>query len=88
MKRVTVADFEELFDSSTQDDVRTVIRKMTEFTASKDRYERHFGGAMDVFVEACKKVIREQAYGRLGAIIKSVFASAGIAHLLETEQLE
>lgn len=88
LKRVTVADFEELFDSSTQDEVRTVIRKMTEFTASKDRYERHFGGAMDVFVEACKKVIREQAYGRLGAIIKSVFASAGIAHLLETEQLE
>lgn len=57
---------------------------MLELVVNKQDYEKHFGQAMDHFIQACAKIVRDPESGRLGTLIKLLFADAKISNLLDT----
>lgn len=47
-------------------------------------YKDNFGHATDRFVEACKNIAIDPSSGRLGKLIKSLFANSKLSHLVES----
>lgn len=43
-----------------------------------------FGHATDRFVEACRNIANDPSSGRLGKLIKSLFANSKLNHLMES----
>lgn len=89
MRAATPSDFESVIYSI--DDVQTFqlfMRKMLDLTRHKAQYERHFGSAMDNFVEACRRIVASSSSYRLATIITAVFSGAELRELLTTEGQE
>lgn len=85
MKSATVHDMETIIRTSTIQDMRLFMLKMLDLCNNKDTYEKHFGSAMDNFVQACKKIIEDPQSGRLGKLVTRLFADSKIAYMLETK---
>lgn len=85
LKSATAHDMETVIRASSIQDMRLFTLKMIDLCINKDTYEKHFGSAMDNFVQACKNIIQDPESRRLGKLVTRLFADSKIAHLLETE---
>ncbi len=85
LKSATVHDMETIIRTSAIQDMRLFMLKMLDLCTNKDSYEKHFGSAMDNFVQACKNIVQDPQSGRLGKLVTLLFDDSKIAHLLETE---
>ena len=85
LKSATTQDMETIIRKSEIKDMRLFMLKMLDLCNNKDTYEKHFGSAMDNFVQACEKIVQDPCSGRLGKLVTILFADSKIAHLLETE---
>lgn len=83
MKAATVADFEAAIKTSDIKGLRLFMRRMLEMTMQPGGYREHFGNATDRFTEACKNIAQDPNSGRLGKLIKKVFADSRLSHLVE-----
>lgn len=83
MKVATAGDFEATIRNIDIKGLRLFMRRMLEMTKQSGGYREHFGHATDRFAEACKNISQDPSSGRLGDLIKSLFANAKLSHLLE-----
>lgn len=83
MKAATVADFEAAIKTIDIKGLRLFMRRMLEMTMQPGGYREHFGHATDRFAEACKNIAQDPNSGRLGKLIKKVFADSKLSHLVE-----
>jgi hypothetical protein len=84
MRAATVADFETAIKTIDTKNLRMFMRRMLEMTMQVGGYKDNFGHATDRFVEACKNIAIDPSSGRLGKLIKSLFANSKISHLVES----
>ena len=87
MKAATVADFETVIKTIDIKGLQLFMRRMLEMTMQSGTYQSNFGHAMDRFSEACKNLVQDPASGRLGKLIKSLFADSKMSHLVEQPAL-
>lgn len=85
LKSATAHDMETIIRTSAIQEMRLFMLKMLDLCINKNTYEKHFGSAMDNFVQACKNIIQDSRSGRLSKLITSLFVDSKIDHLLETE---
>ncbi len=83
MKAASPQDFEEIIRTRSPIELKPFIRGMLDFCLHKETYERHFGFAMDNFIEACGAIVESDNPPRLAALVQDVFATAGLGHTLE-----
>jgi hypothetical protein len=83
MRAATVADFETAIKTIDTKSLRMFMRRMLEMTIQVGGYKDNFGHATDRFVTACKNIAIDPNSGRLGKLIKSLFANSKISHLVE-----
>lgn len=83
MKAATAADFETVIKTIDIKGLRLFMRRMLEMTMQSGNYQPHFGHATDRFAEACKNIVQDPASGRLGKLIKNLFADSKVSHLVE-----
>jgi len=83
MKAATVADFEVAIKTLDIKGLRLFVRHMMEMTMQPGGYREHFGHATDRFADACKNIAQDPNSGRLGKLIKKVFADSKLSHLVE-----
>jgi hypothetical protein len=83
MKSASTENMETIIRTCKVEDLRVFMRRMLELCVKKQDYEKHFGQAMDNFTQACAKIARDPESGRLGALIKLLFADAKISDLLD-----
>lgn len=83
MKAATVADFEATIKTIDIKGLRLFMRRMMEMTMQPGGYRQHFGHATDRFTDACKNIAQDPNSGRLGKLIKKVFADSKLSHLVE-----
>lgn len=83
MKAATVADFEAAIKTIDIKGLRLFMRRMLEMTMQPGGYREHFGHATDRFAEACKNIAQDPNSGRLGKLIKKLFADSKLSHLVE-----
>lgn len=83
MKGATVADFEAGIKTIDIKGLRLFMRRMLEMTMQPGGYREHFGQATDRFAEACKNIAQDPNSGRLGKLIKKLFADSKLSHLVE-----
>ncbi|HTD06807.1 P-loop NTPase fold protein [Undibacterium sp.] len=82
MKAATAQDMENLIRHSDIESMRHFMLKMQDLCINKKNYEKHFGSAMDNFVQACKTIVEDPQSGRLRKLIKLLFDDSKITHLL------
>lgn len=83
MKGATVADFEATIKTIDIKGLRLFMRRMLKMNLQPGGYREHFGHATDRFAEACKNIAQDPNSGRLGKLIKMLFADSKLKHLLE-----
>lgn len=83
MKAATVADFEATIKTIDIKGLRLFMRRMMEMTMQPGGYRQHFGHATDRFTDACKNIAQDPNSGRLGKLIKKMFADSKLSHLVE-----
>ncbi len=83
MKAATVADFEATIKTIDIKGLRLFMRRMMEMTMQPGGYREHFGHATDRFTDACKNIAQDPNSGRLGKLIKKMFADSKLSHLVE-----
>lgn len=86
LKSATANEMETTIRTSGIQDMRLFMLKMLDLCINKDNYEKHFGSAMDNFVQACRNIIQDPQSGRLGKLVTLLFADSKMAHLLEMDQ--
>lgn len=84
MKAATAADFEAAIRTIDIKDLRMFMRRMLEMTMQPGGYRETFGHATDRFVEACKNIVQDPNSDRLGKLIKSLFTTSKLSHLVES----
>lgn len=57
--------------------------KMLDLYIHKQTYEKHFGSAMDNFVQACRNIAQNPSSGRLGKLLKILFDDSKLTNLLD-----
>ena len=88
MKAATVADFDSAIRTLEINGLRLFMRRMLEMTMQPGGYREHFGQATDRFTEACKNIAQDPNSGRLGKLIKKLFADSKLSHLVEPSAAE
>lgn len=83
LKSATVEEMEATIRNSPITDMRFFLLKMLDLCIHKNSYQSHFGSAMDNFVHACRNIIADQNSGRLGKLVRSLFANSTVAGLLD-----
>lgn len=83
MKAATVSDFETVIKTIDIRGLRLFMRRMLEMTMQSANYQSHFGHATDRFVEACRSIVQDPGSGRLGKLIRNLFAHSKVGHLVE-----
>lgn len=83
MKAATVDDFEAVIKTIDIKGLRLFMRRMLEMTMQPGSYRDHFGHATDRFAQACQKIVLDPASGRLGKLVKGLFADSKLSHLVE-----
>lgn len=86
MKAATPQDFEEIIRGRLPVELKPFMRGMLDFCMHKEAYERHFGSAMDNFIEACSAIVKSDNPPRLAALVRDIFATVGLGHMLESRQ--
>jgi hypothetical protein len=79
----TVHDMEIIIRKGAIPDMRFFLAKMLDLCTNKESYERHFGSAMDNFIQACKNIAQDPQSGRLGKLVEKLFADSKLESLLE-----
>lgn len=77
MKAVTPHDYEAAIRNVVGSELKLLLLQSMEFYRNGEMYERHFGGAMRSFLDACKNICQREADGRLSRLIRSLFTDAG-----------
>lgn len=83
LKSATAQDMESIIRNSETEKLRFFMSKMVDLCVHKENYERHFGSAMDNYIQACKKIAQDPQSGRLGKLVKMLFVEAHLESLLE-----
>lgn len=83
LKSATAQDMESIIRNSETEKLRFFMSKMIDLCVDKENYERHFGSAMDNYIQACKKIAQDPQSGRLGKLVKMLFVEAHLESLLE-----
>ncbi len=83
LKSATVQDFEVIIRTSEVPDLQLFMGKMLELCANKQNYEKHFGTAMDNFVQACRNIVNDQNSGRLSKLINILFAESNLTETIQ-----
>ncbi|VVP89007.1 P-loop NTPase fold protein [Pseudomonas fluorescens] len=82
-KSATVQDMESIIRNSEIENLRFFMAKMMDLCTQKESYERHFGSAMDNYIQACKNIVQDPQSGRLGKLVKILFVESHLESFLE-----
>lgn len=85
LNSATVQDMEITIRTSEVPDLKLFMSKMLEFYENKLNYEKHFGPAMDNFLQACRKITNDPSAGRLSKLIQFLFADSNLTENLNSE---
>jgi len=76
MRSASVKDFDATIRSLEPDDLRLFMCRFLEMCVQPGNYEKHFGSAMENFVQACREICADPAGGRLATLIQLLFKDA------------
>lgn len=85
LKSATVQDMEIIIRTSEVRDLQLFMGKMLELCANKQNYEKHFGTAMDNFVQACRNIANDPNSGRLSKLINILFSESNLAEAIQSQ---
>lgn len=86
MRQATADSIEIAIRDTPMPALRVFVLKMLELSGSKANYESYFGGAMENFVEACRRIASDQSSGRLGKLVRRLFQETNrLGELSQTE---
>lgn len=88
MKSASVLDFEATIKSLDTEELRLFMCRFIDLYLHRGTYEKHFGTAMDHFVEACRNICTDPNSGRLGDLIKLLFIDTKLEEELNLPPLE
>jgi len=83
MRSSTAEDFEQLIRTLPVADLKILVWQMMEFLTKRAGNSEEFGFGADRFAEACRKIVLDQASGRLGKLIKAIFEEAKVPEVLQ-----
>ncbi len=84
IRQTSIDTMETVMRTAAIQDLRIFMAKMLQFTTNKSNYERHFGAAMDNFIEACRRITKDPSVPRLAKIVHRLFEDANLLELLES----
>jgi len=82
MKSATVQEMETIIRTSSIPDLKSFMRNMLDFVLHKETYEKHFGSAMDNFIQACRNIVIDPTSVRLSKLIERLFTDAKLSEIL------
>ncbi len=82
LKSATVQDLETIIRTSEVPELMLFMGKMLDLCVNKQTYEKHFGSAMDNFVQACRNIVNDPKTGRLCKLIKILFSDSKLTEEL------
>ena len=88
MKSATATDFELAIRNMDIDQLRRFMRRMIEMCLQRQNYDQHFGGATELFLEACKAIANDPNSSRLAGLIKRLFSGTVLASEIEMPQIQ
>ena len=88
MKSATATDFELVIRNMDINELRRFMRRMIEMCLQRQNYDQHFGGATELFLEACKAIANDPNSSRLAGLIKRLFFGTVLASEIEMPQIQ
>lgn len=85
MKSASVMDFEATIKSLEPADLRLFMCRLLEMCVQRQNYEKHFGTAVDHFIQACSNICKDPDSGRLAGLITRLFKDAKLEFHLDPE---
>lgn len=85
MRAATVEEYEELLRTLTGEDLRMFLLHNIELYSNRSAYEKHFGQAMEMFAEACRRIYADTANKKRRELIRGLFDDAGLVPTLESQ---
>lgn len=88
LKNASSQDFESVIKTLGIEDLKIFMYKFLDMCVHRDAYVKHFGSAMDHFIEACRSICSAPESGRLGRLIRLLFEDAKLQSHIEPESGE
>ena len=85
MKSSTPESYESEIRRLAGHDLKTFMLSNVDFYANRGTYEKHFGSAMENFVEACRRIRADPTSKRLARVITLVFEESKIPGALDEQ---
>lgn len=85
MNSCTVNSYERTILDTRGQERKVFLLKNAEWLAHGDTYRKHFGAAMDNFVEACRRICMAKQETRWPKLLRDVFKDAKVEHLLDEQ---
>lgn len=85
MNTSTVDSYERTILDAHGQDRKVFLLKNVEWLANGETYRKHFGAAMDNFVEACRGICVANKETRWPSLLRDVFHNANVEHLLDDQ---
>jgi hypothetical protein len=86
LNRSTAGAMESALREAPIQDLPLILGKMIELTENRGTYAKHFGPALESFVEACCSIVNDPASQRFANIIRHLFREAGLTSLLPVNE--
>lgn len=85
MNSSTVDSYERTILDTRGQERKVFLLKNAEWLANGDTYRKHFGAAMENFVEACRRICMAKQETRWPKLLRDVFKDAKVEHLLDEQ---
>jgi hypothetical protein len=85
MNSSTVDSYERTILDTRGQERKLFLLKNAEWLANGHTYRKHFGAAMDNFVEACRRIYVARQETRWPKLLRDVFKDAKVEHLLDEQ---
>ena len=87
MNSSTVDSYKQTILDTCGQERKVFLLKNAEWLANDDTYRKHFGVAIDNFVEACRRICLAKQGTRWPKLLRDVFKDAKVEHLLDEQYL-
>lgn len=76
MQSITPAGYEAAILAASGRELRLLLLQSMDFVKNRRMYEKHFGGGVQAFVDACRAVVVREPASRVGRLLTTLFADA------------
>ena len=78
MKSITAESYEAVIVAASGRELRLLLLQSMNFVKNRTMYERHFGTGVQAFEDACRLIFAREPESRLGRLLRTLFAGAGM----------